>query len=108
MPSTHDSRPTILLVGEGHVPDQPPVPGGRIRPSRETLVVPDVNAFPGHIACDDASRSEIVVPIVAGGQLRGVLDVDAPETNRFDDEDRLGVLASVRARGPDIAGGPRK
>src|SRR5580765_4414767 len=51
---------------------------------RETLVVPDVFAFPGHIACDDASRSEIVVPIVTDGRLRGVLDVDAPETNRFD------------------------
>jgi GAF domain-containing protein len=69
---------------------------------RETLVVPDVNAFPGHIACDDASRSEIVVPIVAGGQLRGVLDVDAPETNRFDDEDRRGLEAFVAALVPKI------
>ena len=58
---------------------------------RETLVVPDVNAFPGHIACDAASRSEIVVPILEGGVLRGVLDVDAPETNRFDAEDRAGL-----------------
>jgi L-methionine (R)-S-oxide reductase len=62
---------------------------------RETLVVPDVNAFPGHIACDAASRSEIVIPIVVEGRLVGVLDVDAPETNRFDDEDRAGLEAFV-------------
>jgi L-methionine (R)-S-oxide reductase len=58
---------------------------------RETLVVPDVNAFPGHIACDAASRSEIVVPIREGGLLRGVLDVDSPELDRFDEEDRAGL-----------------
>src|SRR5438477_962640 len=63
----------------------------------ETLVVPDVLAFSGHIACDEASRSEIVVPIVAGGKLRGVLDVDAPMTGRFDDEDRKGLEAFVAA-----------
>jgi len=69
---------------------------------RETLVVPDVTVFPGHIACDAASRSEIVVPIVAGGRLAGVLDVDAPETNRFDDEDRAGLEAFVAALAPRI------
>jgi L-methionine (R)-S-oxide reductase len=58
---------------------------------RETLVVPDVNRFPGHIACDAASRSEIVVPILENGLLRGVLDVDSPEPGRFDDEDRTGL-----------------
>jgi GAF domain-containing protein len=63
---------------------------------RETLVVPDVFAFPGHIACDAASRSEIVVPIVQGGILRGVLDLDAPETGRFDGEDRAGLEGFVR------------
>jgi len=62
---------------------------------RETVVVPDVLAFPGHIACDEASRSEIVVPILAGGRQRGVLDVDAPEKNRFDEEDRAGIEAFV-------------
>ena len=62
---------------------------------RETLVVPDVLAFPGHIACDEASRSEIVVPIVEGGELRGVLDVDATTPGRFDDEDRKGLEAFV-------------
>jgi GAF domain-containing protein len=58
---------------------------------RETLVVPDVLAFPGHIACDAASRSEIVVPLTSNGSLVGVLDVDAPKENRFDDEDREGL-----------------
>ena len=70
---------------------------------RETLVVPDVNAFPGHIACDAASRSEIVVPILAGGKLRGVLDVDAPEPDRFDAEDQAGLEAFVEALVPRIA-----
>ena len=69
---------------------------------RETLVVPDVNAFPGHIACDAASRSEIVVPIIVNGVLRGVLDVDAPETNRFDAEDRAGLEAFVAKLSPRI------
>jgi GAF domain-containing protein len=58
---------------------------------RETLVVPDVNAFPGHIACDAASRSEIVVPILQDGVLRGVLDVDSPALGRFDDADCAGL-----------------
>ena len=58
---------------------------------RETLVVPDVLKFPGHIACDAASRSEIVVPLLANGKVAGVLDVDAPKENRFDDEDRDGL-----------------
>ena len=67
---------------------------------RETLVVPDVLAFPGHIACDAASRSEIVLPIVQGGILRGVLDLDAPETGRFDERDREGLEAFVRTLVP--------
>jgi GAF domain-containing protein len=70
---------------------------------RETVVVPDVNAFPGHIACDAASRSEIVVPIVAGGALFGVLDVDSPEPGRFDDEDRRGLEQFVRVLLPRVA-----
>ena len=67
---------------------------------RETLVVPDVHAFPGHIACDEASRSEIVVPIVARGTFYGVLDVDAPAVGRFDEEDRKGLEAFVAALVP--------
>ena len=58
---------------------------------RVTLVVPDVHAFPGHIACDSRSRSELVVPIVTAGALRGVFDMDSPNPARFDDADRIGV-----------------
>jgi len=60
-----------------------------------TLIVPDVHAFPGHIACDSASNSEIVVPLVAGGRLIGVLDVDSPRLDRFtaDDARLLEALA---------------
>lgn len=72
---------------------------------RETLVVPDVQAFPGHIACDAASRSEIVVPIVSEGALRGVLDVDAPVTGRFDEEDRAGLEEFVRVLAPRVGWG---
>jgi GAF domain-containing protein len=55
---------------------------------RETLVVPDVHAFAGHIACDSASNSEIVVPLLNGDEAIGVLDVDSPIHDRFGDEDR--------------------
>ena len=50
---------------------------------QETIVVPDVHEFPGHIACDAASRSEIVVPLNIAGKLSGVLDIDSPEPDRF-------------------------
>ena len=69
---------------------------------RQTLDVPDVEKFPGHIACDAASRSEIVVPIMDGGVLRGVLDVDAPELGRFDEKDREGLEAFVRTLVPAV------
>ena len=62
---------------------------------REILVVPDVNEFPGHIACDAASRSEIVVPLVQAGQLLGVLDLDSPILSRFDHEDKEGLQAAA-------------
>jgi len=64
---------------------------------RTSVVVPDVNEFPGHIACDSASRSELVVPLIKGDQLLGVLDLDSPTPGRFDDADREGceALASV-------------
>ena len=59
---------------------------------RETIVVPDVNAFPGHIACDANSKSEIVVPVFApDGELIAVLDVDSDRLNAFDEEDRAGL-----------------
>ena len=63
---------------------------------RESIVVPDVHAFPGHIACDSASRSELVVPIVKDGRVLGVLDLDSPNPNRFDDEDRQGCERLVQ------------
>lgn len=72
---------------------------------RETLVVADVHAFPGHIACDEASRSEIVVPIVQGGSLRGVLDIDSPEKDRFDAADRVGLEEFVRTLAPRVEWG---
>jgi L-methionine (R)-S-oxide reductase len=62
---------------------------------RETLVVPDVHAFPGHIACDVDSRSEIVVPLIRSGALLGVLDVDSPRPDRFDQDDARGLEALV-------------
>ena len=62
---------------------------------RETLLVPDVHAFPGHIACDTASRSEIVVPLLERGRLLGVLDLDSPDLARFDAEDRTGLNAAA-------------
>ena len=62
---------------------------------RETQLVEDVHAFPGHIACDAASRSELVVPIVSGNALVGVLDLDSPIPARFDAEDAAGCEALV-------------
>lgn len=63
---------------------------------RRTQVVPDVHAFPGHIACDAASRSEIVAPLVDGERLLGVVDVDSPLPGRFDEGDREGLEALAR------------
>lgn len=66
---------------------------GTAAATRETQLVEDVHAFPGHIACDAASRSELVVPIVRSGELLGVLDLDSPEPGRFDAEDGAGCEA---------------
>ena len=63
---------------------------------RETIVVPDVHAFPGHIACDAASQSEIVVPLFIGERLLGVLDLDSPRPARFDNVDRTGLESLAR------------
>lgn len=70
---------------------------GTAAESRSTLRVADVTKFPGHIACDSASRSEIVVPLLTeDSQLIGVLDVDSPELDRFDAEDEAGISALAR------------
>ncbi|OZI15821.1 diguanylate cyclase [Bordetella genomosp. 7] len=66
---------------------------GAAASQRQTQLVPDVFAFPGHIACDAASRSEVVVPLVRNGELIGVWDVDSPEPGRFDEDDRQGMQA---------------
>lgn len=58
---------------------------------RETVVVADVHAFPGHIACDAASNAEIVLPVLKDGRLIGVFDIDSPSANRFSEADRLGL-----------------
>ena len=61
-----------------------------------TQLVADVHQFPGHIACDSASNSEIVVPIHQGGQVVAVLDIDSPSLNRFSEDDKAGLEAFVR------------
>jgi L-methionine (R)-S-oxide reductase len=70
---------------------------GTAAETRASQVVPDVHAFPGHIACDAASRSELVVPLVVRNQVIGVLDLDSPSPNRFDAEDQRGVEAIAQA-----------
>lgn len=71
--------------------------------SRETQLVADVHEFPGHIACDSASRSELVVPLIQNGELIGVLDIDSPILNRFDAEDQAAFekIAELFCQGSD-------
>lgn len=78
-----------IPVGKG-------VCGTAVREGR-TIIVPDVHEFPGHIACDAASRSEIVVPIRKDGRIIGVLDIDSPVPDRFDETDRIGLEKAVEA-----------
>jgi GAF domain-containing protein len=68
---------------------------GTAAAERRTLVVPDVHAFPGHIACDSASRSELVVPILDGKRLIGVFDLDSPLFGRFREADARGIESLV-------------
>jgi L-methionine (R)-S-oxide reductase len=92
-----------LVVG----PFQGPVACTRIRKGRgvcgaswqeaRTLIVPDVEAFPGHIACSSLSKSEIVVPLFYGGEVIGVLDVDSVALNEFDEEDQRWLEELVKA-----------
>ena len=80
---------------------------GTAAATRQVQVVQDVQRFPGHIACDSASRSEIVLPIWVDGRLLGVLDIDSPSLNRFTEEDADGLTAFVAAltRSVDFAHG---
>jgi len=77
---------------------------GRAAAERVTTIVPNVHEFPGHIACDAASNSEIVVPLVKGGRLIGVLDLDSPLFGRFDKEDDQGLnrLVSVLIQSSEL------
>jgi len=68
---------------------------GTAAKQRKVQVVKDVNEFPGHIACDIASQSEIVIPIIHEGKLIGVLDIDSPKKNRFDNVDAEGLIEFV-------------
>jgi L-methionine (R)-S-oxide reductase len=81
---------------------------GTAAAERRTLVVPDVHAFPGHIACDAASRSEIVIPLLTGTLLLGVLDIDSPRPARFDAADAagLGELARLFVAASASSGAP--
>ena len=76
---------------------------GAAAKTRTTQLVEDVHAFPGHIACDAASRSELVVPIVHDGRLIGVLDLDSPSAARFDAADAAGCEALMALLAPRIA-----
>lgn len=69
---------------------------GTCAQKKETMVVKNVHEFPGHIACDSASKSEIVIPIVKFNRLIGLLDIDSPATGRFDHEDKAGLETFVR------------
>jgi L-methionine (R)-S-oxide reductase len=64
---------------------------GKAAAEQKTIIVPDVDAFPGHIVCDSATKSEIAVPLLNWGALIGVLDVDSPVANRFDEDDAEGL-----------------
>jgi GAF domain-containing protein len=77
---------------------------GTAAATRQTQLVEDVHAFPGHIACDAASASEVVVPILHEGRLIGVLDLDSPMPARFDARDAAGLEALCAAIAPALAG----
>jgi L-methionine (R)-S-oxide reductase len=78
---------------------------GTAAATREVQCIEDVHAFPGHIACDSASASELVVPIVHAGALVGVLDLDSPRPARFDEEDVAGCVSLIQRVAARLAGG---
>lgn len=84
-------RPACLRIALGRG-----VCGAAAKEGRSVLV-DDVHAFPGHIACDSRSRSELVIPMFQNGRLLGVLDIDSPELSRFDESDQKGLEDLVRA-----------
>ncbi|MFA9559046.1 GAF domain-containing protein [Evansella sp. AB-rgal1] len=77
------------------IPDGKGVCGNATK-ERKTIRVKDVHEFPGHIACDAASNSEIVIPLIKNGELLGVLDIDSPLKNRFSEEDQYGLELYVK------------
>lgn len=91
-------KPACVRIANGRG-----VCGGAVE-QRCSLVVPDVHAFPGHIACDSASRSELVVPLTLDGRIIGVLDLDSPSPGRFDEDDRAGCeqLAAILMAASDF------
>ena len=97
----HDGRELVLGPFQGKVACVRIAIGrgvcGTAAARGETVLVPDVHEFPGHIACDIASRSEVVVPLSHGGRLLGVLDLDSPLPGRFDEQDRASLEALARA-----------
>ena len=97
----HDGKELVVGPFQGlpacvRIPLDRGVCGAAAR-TRQTQRVADVHDFPGHIACDAASRSELVVPLVRNDNLIGVLDLDSPLPDRFDDEDQRGVEALAQA-----------
>jgi GAF domain-containing protein len=79
---------------------------GAAATTRTTQRIADVDAFPGHIACDSASRSELVVPLFKADRLIGVLDIDSPDRNRFDADDQSGMEAIARCFLDTLVGTP--
>lgn len=97
----HDGRELVVGPFQGlpaciRIPLDKGVCGAAARSGR-TQRVADVDAFPGHIACDSASRSELVVPLLQDGRLLGVFDLDSPQPDRFDDDDQRGLEALAAA-----------
>ena len=87
---------TLVLGPFGGKPACIEIPMGRgvcgsAAAEKRTLIVPNVHEFPGHIACDSASNSEIVIPLFRDGEVIGVLDIDSPNYSRFDERDRIGL-----------------
>ena len=99
---------TIVFAAAGYLIDLKRGVCGTCASTGKMQLVPDVHAFPGHIACDAASRSEIVIPLLSGSLLLGVLDIDSPRPARFDAADAagLGELARLFVAASASSGAP--